>query len=226
MTVEGRSMETFRRRAATVLGTAMILLLPCTPSAAQTVVLDETGIEFCGPFPSWKDVKADYGAKGDGIADDAPAIGAALEGLRDMPENAWSTLYFPAGTYRIRSTIRTERRRHQDWLGCQIIGEDPASTVIAWDGEEGKWMWGLDAWYCKVSRLTFDGRRKAGAGLVRWNSFQALSPDGAGGVMPPMSRDLDGWARRRVAAFLGAAFLSSIGIATAGTVEGLFPQDR
>ena len=88
-----------------------------------------------------------------------------------MPGNAWSTLYFPAGTYRIASTVKTSRKQHNDWLGCQIIGEGPATTVIRWDGDPGQWMWGLDAWYCKVSRLTFDGRGKAAVGLMRWNSF-------------------------------------------------------
>ena len=145
--------------------------LLCATSLAQTVVFHDTGEEFAGPFSSWKNVKTDYGAKGDGMTDDAPAIQKALDDLRDVPRNAWTTLYFPAGTYRIGSTLKTERRGHTDWLGCQIIGEDPATTVIAWHGPEGKWMWGLDAWYCKVSRLSFDGRGKAGVGLMRWNNF-------------------------------------------------------
>jgi hypothetical protein len=105
------------------------------------------------------------------VSDDAPAIQKALDDLRDMPGNAWSTLYFPAGKYRIASTLKNSRKKHQDWLGCQIIGEDPATTIIRWGGEQGQWMWGLDAWYCKVSRLTFDGRGKAGCGLMRWNNF-------------------------------------------------------
>ena len=32
-------------------------------------------------------------------------------------------------------------------------------------------MWGLDMWYGKMSRFTFDGRGKAGTGLMRWNQF-------------------------------------------------------
>lgn len=139
--------------------------------SAQTVAFFETGEEFVGPFPSWKDVKTDYGAKGDGVTDDTAAIEAAMRDLRDVPANAWVTLYFPAGTYRLTKTIKNERHQHTDWLGGQIIGEDPATTILSWNGPDGDWMWGLDAWYFKMSRLTFDGRKKAGAGLVRWNNF-------------------------------------------------------
>ena len=88
-----------------------------------------------------------------------------------MPRSAWTTLYFPAGTYRLESTLKNARRQHSDWLGCQIIGEDPATTVLVWHGPKDQWMWGLDAWYCKVSRLSFDGRSHAGVGLMRWNNF-------------------------------------------------------
>lgn len=143
----------------------------CAAAHGQTVTFFSTGEEFAGPFTSWKNVKTDYGAKGDGVTDDAPAIQKALDDLRDVPRNHWSTLYFPAGTYRIGSTLKTARRGHTDWLGCQIIGEDPATTVISWHGSDGKWMLGLDAWYCKLSRLSFDGGGKAGVGLMRWNSF-------------------------------------------------------
>ena len=160
-----------RPRAGSIALCFACVLLATSPAFAQSVVYYETGEEFAGPFASWKNVKTDYGAKGDGVTDDAPAIQRAMDDLRDVPKNAWSTLYFPAGTYRIDSTLTTQRRAHNDWLGCQIVGEDPATTVLAWHGPEGKWMWGLDAWYCKVSRLGFDGRGKAGVGLMRWNSF-------------------------------------------------------
>ena len=38
--------------------------------------------EFAGPFPSWANVRRDYGAKGDGQADDTAAIQKALDDLR------------------------------------------------------------------------------------------------------------------------------------------------
>ena len=138
---------------------------------SQTVTFFETGEEFAGPFPSWKNVQTDYGAKGDGVTDDTAAIQAAIDDLRNVSGNRWSTLFFPAGIYRIEKPLINRRREHNDWLGCQIIGEDPATTMLQWHGADGQWMWGLDAWYCKVSRFTFDGRGIAGTGLMRWNNF-------------------------------------------------------
>src|SRR5712692_708114 len=57
--------------------------------------------EFVGPFPSWANVKTNYGAAGDGVTDDTAAIQKALNALG--PTNP--TLYFPDGTYRITQTL-------------------------------------------------------------------------------------------------------------------------
>src|SRR3989449_1774674 len=121
---------------------------------------------FAGPSPSWKSVK-DFGAKGDGVADDTAAIQAALDSLRTMATNNWSVLYFPAGTYRISQQLTTVRTTHHDFLGSEIIGENPETTSIVWDGPAGGTMFRWNAWYDKVSRLTFDGKSLAGNGLVR-----------------------------------------------------------
>jgi hypothetical protein len=40
-----------------------------------------------------------------------------------------------------------------------------------WDGAAGQIMLSLDAWYAKVSRLTFDGKSKASIGLYRGDTF-------------------------------------------------------
>ena len=121
---------------------------------------------FAGPAASWKNVK-DFGAIGDGIADDTAAIQAALNALKDTTNNPWSTLYFPTGTYRITQQLTTERTVHNDYLGAQLIGEDPSTTKILWDGAAGGTMLRWDAWYDKISRLTFDGNSSAGAGIAR-----------------------------------------------------------
>jgi len=49
--------------------------------------------EFVGPFPSWANVKTNYGAVGDGVTDDTAAIQKALNtlGLNNP------TLYFRPG---------------------------------------------------------------------------------------------------------------------------------
>jgi Pectate lyase superfamily protein len=140
-------------------------------ASAQAVTWYDTGEEFVGPFPSWKNVKTDYGAKGDGVANDTTAIQKALDDLKNVSTNDWCVLYFPAGTYRIDDTLKTVRKEHNDYLGANLVGEDPAQTTIVWDGPADKPMLRYDAWYCKVSRLAFDGRGKANSGLVRAGGF-------------------------------------------------------
>lgn len=138
---------------------------------AQTVTYYNTGEEFHGPFPGWKNVKTDYGAVGDGATNDTAAIQKALDDLKTVQTNRWCVLYFPAGTYRIDETLTTSRKAHNDYLGANLVGEDPQKTILRWDGPPGKPMLRYDAWYCKVSRLTFDGRGKASGGLVRAGGF-------------------------------------------------------
>jgi hypothetical protein len=92
--------------------------------------------EFTGPFPSWRDVKRDYGAKGDGAADDSDAINRALADLK-KDKREFSVLYFPAGTYRIAKTVTTSPcQAHHEGSGIAVVGEDPATTIIKWDGED------------------------------------------------------------------------------------------
>jgi hypothetical protein len=154
-----------------VLLLAALLLAVAAPARAAAdddVVTDE---EFHGPFSTWRDVKAHYGAVGDGVADDTAAIQAALNDLRTVSTNPWAVLYFPAGTYRITSTLTTARSAHNDYLGAEIVGEDPLTTRLRWDGPSGGAMLRLDAWFNKLSRLTFDGAGRAGQGLARSGGF-------------------------------------------------------
>lgn len=134
-------------------------------------VFDE---DFVGPFTSWKNVH-EFGAVGDGVHDDTAAIQRALDELRTISTNDWSVLYFPRGRYRITSTLATRRETHQDYLGGSIVGEDPQATVIAWDGPAGQDMLHYDAWYTKLSRLTFDGATRARVGVYRGDSFSTYN---------------------------------------------------
>lgn len=143
---------------------------PTDPSSGF-VQLHATDEEFNGPFPSWKNVKTDFGAIGDGVVDDTAAIQTALDWFKDMPNVAASVLYFPAGTYRLTNTLLTTRVAHNDYLGFEMVGEDPATTRLVWDGNYDGTMIQLDQWYGKVSRLAFDGGKRAGIGLYREGAF-------------------------------------------------------
>jgi len=129
--------------------------------------------EFVGPFPSWKNVKTDYGAVGDGKADDTAAIRKGLDDLQKHKDAV--VLFFPAGTYRITDTVKTVRKAHTDCLGVTVVGEDPATTTIRWDGKAGGMMFLYDAWYSRIGRLTLDGAGKAGVALAYGGGFSTYN---------------------------------------------------
>jgi len=125
--------------------------------------------EFVGPFASWSDLKRDYGAKGDGVADDTAALQAAVSDLiaTGKPRN----LFIPAGTYLVTSTITL-----LGGLGAGIIGADPATTTIKWGGAVGGTLLHLDGCaYGRLGRLTLDGGRTAGV-LVDQNALVGGRP--------------------------------------------------
>jgi len=120
-----------------------------TPVAAHAMG-DE---EFAGPFPSWANVKTNYGAVGDGVTDDTAAIQKGLNALG--PNNP--TLFFPDGTYRITQTLTLVAQQY-----VNVIGADPATTSIVWAGASGGTMLYLNGVaYSRFDRLTFIGSSTA-----------------------------------------------------------------
>jgi hypothetical protein len=112
--------------------------------------------EFNGPFASWADLKATYGAAGDGVTDDTKALQAALNDIGISGHAA--VLYIPAGTYLITSTVTLQSRQH-----VGIIGADPTTTTLLWGGAAGNSLLHIDGVaYGRYDRLTFNGAGTAG----------------------------------------------------------------
>jgi hypothetical protein len=130
-------------------------------------------VEFVGPFPSWRDLRRDYGARGDGSTDDTTALQHALDDL--IKHEKACVLFVPAGTYRLTATVHTVRKAHTDCQGVTIVGEDPARCVLRWDGPKGGTLLHWDAWYAKISRLTLDGAGRAGIGLLYGPAFSTYN---------------------------------------------------
>ncbi len=133
------------------------LVLVCAPPSQTTpTVFLEQSSQFYGPFGSWANVQKQFGALGDGRADDTQALQAALDFI-DSTDGTSGTLWFPRGTYRITAPLVIH---HKQWLS--ILGEDPSNTTILWDGGAGATMLIADgSSVMRISRLTFDGANKA-----------------------------------------------------------------
>jgi hypothetical protein len=125
---------------------------------------------FAGPFASWVNVKSECGAKGDGLTDDTAPIQQGLDIINPVDAKR-KVLYFPAGVYRISKTLNVPRIEHAQAMGIGIIGEDPATTIIAWDGPPEGRMFYYCPWYARMMRLTLDGRDTAKDAIFHGKPF-------------------------------------------------------
>lgn len=147
-------------REALALAIASLLLLPgdAVPRrpqpAAQTAPAPVAAEEFVGPFPSWTNVRTAFGAVGDGAADDTAAL---QRGLDQLSAGGPPVLYIPSGTYRITRTLNISFT-----IQVSIVGEDPDTTRLVWDGEAGGTMLAVNGVaYSRFNRFTLDGQRRA-----------------------------------------------------------------
>lgn len=110
--------------------------------------------EFVGPFASWLNVQTQYGARGDGTTDDTAAIQRALNAVGAAGASGGpAVVYLPPGTYRITAALTMASR-----ISVGVIGADPATTVLKWDGPAGAPMLDLNGVaYSQFERLTFNG---------------------------------------------------------------------
>lgn len=185
--------------ASTALPTATVVanLTPLSTtfsagSAKFSVAMDD--LDVLGPFPSWADAKRDYGAKGDGVTDDAPALQKALNelGLAGKP----SVLYLPSGNYKIATTLNFKWRAGVEgygYPGLAIVGEAPTTTKITWAGQAGKAMLIQDGSFnTRYSRITWDGNGVAKYGVAHWwNAKAGTYHDGSPEHVDEVFQDLD-----------------------------------
>ena len=158
-------------RCLVVLALCAIAVAPVSDlSRSQTgppAVVDDPTLsdEFVGPFPSWTNVKTAYGAKGDGTSDDTGALQQALSELGAQGHSP--VIFLPSGTYRITRTLTLAYT-----LNVSVVGEDPATTTIGWDGDAGGTMLRLNGVaYSRVTRLTLDGKRRASVAVEQsWDN--------------------------------------------------------
>lgn len=128
---------------------------------------------FYGPFSNWLDVRRDFGARGDGVADDTAALQAALDNVRTNAGRP--VVYLPAGTYRLTGPLVLRRTGHYDAKDVMVLGEHPDRTTLRWDGVTGGTMLGFEAWFARLGRLTFDGAGRAKTAITHGNLFSSAN---------------------------------------------------
>lgn len=158
----------------------LLLLLLLIPSFAHAQTLRD---EFDGPFDAW--INAQTGkrfdgtgsslctaATGNGSTDDTTAIQSCLTYLASNPTD---TLYFPAGTYKISSTLTLTTSTPAP----RVIGHSPTDTTIAWFGSAGQDMldFGDGLHYGDIARITFNGH----AGSNKANAILQDTSTSSGG---------------------------------------------
>jgi hypothetical protein len=103
------------------------------------------------------------GAVGDGVADDTAAIQKVLDGVKDG-----STIYFPAGTYRLTATLMLNGAP-TGTLGVMVLGAG-RDTRFLWDGAQGEKMWNDSGiLHVRYNGLVFDGQGKAAVAFCHNN---------------------------------------------------------
>ena len=93
------------------------------------------------PLPSGDpcvyDVRAEFGAAGDGVADDTAALQAALDAACGAGSERSGIVYLPAGTYRLTGTLVANRGRGGSGVGPWLWGESRDGVVLKLDDGVG-----------------------------------------------------------------------------------------
>jgi len=109
----------------------------------------------------WVDVKAAYGAKGDGKTDDTEALQRAF--------HSRESIFLPMGYYRITGTLRLQENLCVQGEGSGVGGWNRVGqSVLLYDGPEGGVaVQAVSVKHVQLRHFAIDGNRKAGVGL-KW----------------------------------------------------------
>jgi hypothetical protein len=135
-----------------------------TPRTPESRLTDEVNVK-------------DFGAIGNGTTDDTAAVQAAL----DAASVANTRLFFPAGIYRITSTLTYVRTSTGFALTMEGTsrGRGPTGSVLQWRGPAGGTLMKIQgANSLVISRLLFDGSSLADNLIYFFNDMGANSSSG------------------------------------------------
>lgn len=159
------------------LSRTWILFFQSLPASGDTSISID-GVLVDGASQSSPDFKGNhlsvrmFGAKGDGVTDDTSAIQKALD---FCAANSYS-LYFPAGSYLITSTINLRARvsLFGDWGGMPWNGLFPKGTRIVWGGAiSSVILSGFGVSGIRISGVSIDGGSISGCTGILWDSVNA-----------------------------------------------------
>lgn len=108
--------------------------------ATFTAIVTATGLLS---LPGWYDVRV-YGAVGDGVADDTAAIVAAIAAVPTPTVSGevmgGGTVYFPAGTYKVTTTIALR-------TNVSLVGDGSHGSMLVWAGAAATHMFSATGVY-------------------------------------------------------------------------------
>lgn len=100
----------------------------------------------------------DFGAVGDGVANDTAAIQAAI----NQAQSAGKGLFFPAGTYMVSTTLTSSSTGQ-----LLVVGEGLFRTAIRWAAASAGLMWDAGVWGLDLREITLNGRPTANSNFWR-----------------------------------------------------------